>query len=122
MKDIKKRSNHVILASHANLKFKSSLPIHWGARDAMERGPVVASVTDAKARNAIGTHSGSYTVYRALSRAGGKFSPAHKPDLHNTESPTKLGPDPSWFDATRIVTLDPWGLDPQTHFKELFDK
>ena len=122
MKEVKKRSNHVILASHANLKFKSTLPIYWGARDPMERGPVVASVTDAQARNAIGTHSGSYTVYRALSIASGKHPSTHRPDLHNTESPTKIGPYESWFDPTRIVTLDPWGLDPQHHFKALYDK
>ena len=115
-----KRSNHVILASHANLKFKQTLPIDWGARNALARGPVVASVTDAKSRNAIGAHSGSYTVYRALSIASGKFPALHKPDLHNTESPTPIGPYPSWLDTTRIVSLDPWGLDPQIHFKDLF--
>jgi GTP cyclohydrolase II len=116
------RSGHIILASHANLKFKETLPINWGARNALERGPVVASVTNSKARNAIGAHSGSYTVYRALSIASGKFLASHKPDLHNTESPVKMGPFDSWFDKTKIVTLDPWGLDPKTHFKALFDE
>lgn len=118
----KKRSNHVILASHANLKYRETLPINWGARSPMERGPVVASNTNSKARNAIGTHSGSYTVYRALSIANGKFPHTHRPDLHNTESPVQLGPYDSWYDSTRIVTLDPWGLDPQIHFKPLFNQ
>jgi GTP cyclohydrolase II len=116
------RSNHVILASHANLKFRETLPINWGAKTALERGPVVASITNAKARNAIGAHSGSYTVYRALSIASGKFPTLHRPDLHNTESPAKIGPFPQWCDSTKIVTLDPWGLDPQVHFKSLFDQ
>ena len=120
--DITLRSNHVILASHANLKYKETLAINWGARDPLVRGPVVASITNSKARNAIGAHSGSYTVYRALSIAHGKFQKDHRPDLHNTESPAKIGPHPSWFDQTKIVTLDPWGLDPQIHFKSLFDK
>src|SRR5437016_3430223 len=109
--DTKKRSNHVILASHSNLVFKESLPIQWGAKDPMKRGPVVASLTNPKMRNAIGTHSGSYTVYRALSIASGKFPASHRPDLHNTESPVKIGPYEQWFDSTKIVSLDPWGLD-----------
>jgi GTP cyclohydrolase II len=86
----------------------------------MERGPVVASNTNSKARNAIGAHSGSYTVYRALSIASGKFPPQHKPDLHNTYSPAKIGPYPQWSDPTKMVSLDPWGLDPQIHFEGLF--
>ncbi len=120
--DPKNRSNHVILASHTNLKYKESLPINWGAKDPLERGPVVASLTNMKARNAIGTHSGSYSVYRALSIANGKFSPAHKPDLHNTQSPVPLGPYPQWSDPTKMISIDPWGLDPQIHFKSLYDK
>src|SRR3954471_22694126 len=122
MSDKKTRSNHIILASHSNLKYKETLPIYWGAKTAPERGPVVASVTNTKARNAIGAHSGSYTVYRALSIASGKFPPQHKPDLHNTESPVQIGPFPSWFDSTKIVSMDPWGLDPKVNFKPLFDQ
>ncbi len=110
------------MASHNNLKFKQTLPIKWGAKDPLKRGPVVASVTDNKARNAIGAHSGSYTVYRALSIASGKFPPQHRPDLNNTESPVKFGPYPAWFDSTKIVSMDPWGLDPKVNFKPLFDK
>ena len=117
-----KRSNHVILATHTNLKFKETLPISWGAKDPLSRGPVVASLTNAKARNAIGAHSGSYTVYRALSIASGKFPSKHRPDLNNTESPTKIGPHASWYDPIRIVTMDPWGLDPQVNFKPLFEQ
>lgn len=120
--DKNKRSNHVILASHTNLKYKETLPINWGAKTAAERGPVVASSTNSKTRNAIGTHSGSYTVYRALSIASGKFSPQHKPDLHNTESPVKIGPYPSWSDPDKLVAIDPWGLDPKKNFADLFEQ
>lgn len=122
MPDLNKRSNHIILASHSNLKYKDTLPINWGVKNPLERGPVVASSTNSKARNAIGTHSGSYTVYRALSIASGKFSATHKPDLNNTQSPTPIGPYEQWFDPKKMVSIDPWGLDPQIHFKELFDK
>lgn len=117
-----KQERHIILASHNNLKFKETLPIQWGAKSPKDRGPVVASVTNTKARNAIGAHSGSYTVYRALSIASGKFPPQHRPDLDNTESPVEIGPYPSWSDPLKIVSLDPWGLDPKTHFKPLFDE
>jgi GTP cyclohydrolase II len=121
-RDLKNRSSHVILASHSNLKHTESLPINWGAKNPVKRGPVVASQTNQQKRNAIGTHGGSYTVYRALSIASGKFPQSHKPDLNNTHSPTKIGPYDQWFDPTKLVAIDPWGLDPQIHFKSLFDK
>ncbi|MBU6155005.1 MAG: GTP cyclohydrolase II [Bdellovibrionales bacterium] len=116
------RSSHVILATHSNLKYPESPALTWGDRHPVKRGPVVASHTDPRARNAIGTHSGSYSVYRALSIASGKFPQTHRPDLHNTESPVKIGPYESWFDPTKIVTLDPWGLDPGLHFRPFFEK
>lgn len=117
-----KRSHHIILASQGNLQFKETIPVKWGAKTAEERGPVVASNTNHKARNAIGAHSGSYTVYRALSIASGKFPPLHRPDLNNTQSPVKIGPYPSWKDSLKMVTVDPWGLDPQLNFPKLFSE
>ena len=116
------RAEHVVLATHATLKYPESIPLDWGNKDPLKRGAVVATQTNPKARNAIGTHSGSYTVYRALSMASGKYSPTHRPDLHNTHSPVKIGPYPSWFDETKIVSLDPWGLDPSQNFPALFEK
>jgi GTP cyclohydrolase II len=116
------RAEHVVLATHATLKYPESIPLDWGNKDPLKRGAVVATQTNPKARNAIGTHSGSYTVYRALSMASGKYSPTHKPDLHNTHSPVKIGPYPSWYDETKIVSLDPWGLDPAVNFPALFEK
>jgi GTP cyclohydrolase II len=117
-----KRSAHVILTSHSKQNYKHAQPIHWGAESPTERGPVIASLTDLKERNAIGTHSGSYAIYRALSIAQGTYNINHKPDLHNTESPVKLGPHPSWFNPDKMVSIDPWGLDVQINFKNLYDK
>ena len=122
METTDKRAEHIVLATHQNLKYPESLPLAWGEKDPIKRGAVVASQTNPRARNAIGSHSGSYAVFRALSIASGKFAPNHRPDLNNTFSPVKIGPHPSWFDSTKIVSLDPWGLDPQNHFKVLFDK
>jgi GTP cyclohydrolase II len=116
------RSAHVILTSHSKQVYKHSLPIHWGARSPKERGPVIASLTDVKERNAIGTHSGSYSVYRALSIAQGKYDVNHKPDLHNTESPVKIGPYDSWYDTDKMVSIDPWGLDVQINFKDYLER
>lgn len=116
------RKEHVVLATHSNLKYPESLTLEWGHKDPIKRGPVVASQTNPRARNAIGTHSGSYTVYRALSVASGKYPPTHRPDLNNTHSPVPMGPFDSWFDETKIVSLDPWGLDPHLNFGPLFDK
>lgn len=116
------RAEHVVLATHATLKYPESIPLDWGNKDPLKRGAVVATQTNPKARNAIGTHSGSYTVYRALSMASGKYSPTHKPDLNNTHSPVQIGPYPSWFNDTKMVSIDPWGLDPQNNFKDLYEK
>ncbi len=118
----KAKLQHVILATHTNLRYKESLPIHWGAKNPLQRGPVVASVTDPRKRNAIGTHSGSYTVYRALSIASGQYPSQHKPDLNNTESPAQIGPYESWFQPEKLVAIDPWGLDPQKHFGPLYEQ
>lgn len=117
-----KKSSHVILTSHSNHVFRESLPIHWGAKSPKERGPVVATLLHENARNAIGTHSGSYTVYRALSIASKKYPIDHKPDLHNTESTTKIGPYDSWSDPEKMVSIDPWGADVNIHYKDYLDK
>lgn len=120
MKELK-RSAHVILTSHSSQVFPDSLPVNWGAKNPKDRGPIIGSLTDTKKRNAIGTHSGSYAVYRALSIAQGKYSTSHKPDLNNTESPVKIGPFPSWSDPDKMVSIDPWGFDVPFHFKEYYE-
>lgn len=100
---------HVILTSHPNQKFKQVLPIHWGVENPLERGPVVATLTNPHLRNAIGTHSGSYSVYRALATAAGHLPRDFRPDLTNTSPPVALGPYPSWWKNDAIVSIDPWG-------------
>ena len=54
-------------------------PIRWGARDAMKRGPVIGTLSDPDKRNVIGTHSGSYSVYRALAVAARVLDPHPDP-------------------------------------------
>jgi GTP cyclohydrolase II len=112
------RKSHIVLTSHPHRIFKESPAIEWGARSPQKRGPIVASFTDKAARNAIGSHSGSYTVYRALAMAAGRMPPEHKPDLTNTSPVVRIGPHASWYDPEKIVSLDPWGADVADVFKK----
>ena len=98
---------HIRLTSHAG--GYGALPIRWGAATPGERGPVVGTTTQRSHRNVIGTHSGSYSVYRALAVAAGALSRQHKADLTNTAPTDEIGPYPQWSDPGRIVSLDPWG-------------
>ncbi len=106
----KRRSNHVILTSHLNgIGTTQTIPIRWGAATPSDRGPVISSVRSTIHRNVIGTHGGSYSVYRALAVANGTLDPDHRADLTNTAPAVPLGPYPSWSDPQKIVSLDPWG-------------
>ena len=113
-----KRSSHVVLTSHSEAIFKKTLPIKWGAKNPMERGPVIGTISDMADRNAIGTHSGSYTVYRALSIASGEFHKDHRPDLTNTNATCSIGPYESWYDSEKMVSVDPWGANINESFKD----
>ena len=92
--------------------------IHWGATDPKERGPVIGTTSNPSARNVIGTHSGSYGVYRALSVAAGTLAPDHKADLTNTSPTHRFGPHDQWKDPKKIVSIDPWGADVADVFAE----
>jgi GTP cyclohydrolase II len=98
------------------------VPITWGAKTPAERGPVIGTLTDPARRNAIGAHSGSYALYRALAVAAGTLDPVHKPDLTDTAPTERIGPFPQWGDADRIVSLDPYGhLVSEAFARELAD-
>lgn len=108
--EIKKKSkSHVVLTSHPASHTTVPLSIKWGAATPKERGPVIASLTNIKNRNAIGTHSGSYSVYRALAVAAGILDPEHVPDLTDTTPPEVIGPHKQWSEPGQIISLDPWG-------------
>jgi GTP cyclohydrolase II len=98
---------HIRLTSHFG--GFGALPIQWGASAPLERGPIVATTTNRAHRNVIGTHSGSYSVYRALAVAAGALKPDHRADLTNTSPTDVIGPYPQWTEPGRIVSLDPWG-------------
>jgi len=98
----------IVLSSHPGAGGDHPVPLRWGSAAPRERGPVIAT-PGAQGRNAVGAHSGAYSLYRALAVAAGRLSPAHRPDLSNTRPAVAIGPFPQWGDASRIVSLDPWG-------------
>src|SRR4051812_21856912 len=95
---------HIRLTSHFG--GHGALPIHWAAPTPGERGPIVGTTTSRAHRNVIGTHSGSYSVYRALAVASGALSRNHKADLTNTSPTDAIGPYPQWSEPGRIVSMD----------------
>lgn len=98
---------HIRLTSHAS--GYGALPVQWGAPTPAERGPVIGTTTKRSHRNVIGAHSGSYGVYRALAVAAGALARDHRADLTNTAPTDVIGPYPQWTDASKIVSMDPWG-------------
>src|ERR1700754_1192957 len=103
------RTDHIRLTSHPEPGRKAAFPIHWGAPDARARGPIIGTVSRAGDRNVIGSHGGSYAVYRALAVSAGALDPIRRPDLTNTFPTATIGPFPQWSEPGKIVSLDPWG-------------
>jgi GTP cyclohydrolase II len=115
----KRAPRHIKLTSHPGEK--KPIPIRWGA-EAKERGPVIATLTKPGDRNVIGTHSGSYAVYRAVAVAAGVLDPDHRPDFTDTAPWHSIGPHPQWFDPGKIVSLDPFGAVVREAFAEYCQK
>ena len=101
------KARHIRLTSHSAAA--GTPTIRWAAPSSAERGPVIGTTTTRAHRNVIGTHSGSYSVYRALAVAAGARSPEHRADLTNTSPTDVIGPYPQWSQPEAIVSLDPWG-------------
>ena len=114
----KKAKSHIILSSHPSGHTAAHFKLNWHAENPKARGPVIASLTSIRNRNVIGTHSGSYSVYRALAVAAGVLDAEHVPDLTNTTPPVAIGPHPQWSQTGKIVSLDPWGHQVATVFAE----
>ncbi|KQZ01621.1 hypothetical protein ASD45_12735 [Pseudolabrys sp. Root1462] len=112
------RPDHIRLTSHPTPGGKPRFPIHWGAPTARERGPIIGTVSRPADRNVIGTHGGSYSVYRALAVSAGALDPIRRPDLTNTYPAEDIGPFGQWGEPKRIVSLDPWGHRVASDFKD----
>ncbi|MET9200413.1 GTP cyclohydrolase II [Gordonia sp. NPDC003585] len=105
---------HIRLTSHSG-GFDAPA-VEWGAPTASQRGPIIGTTGTRAHRNVIGTHSGSYSVYRALAVAAGALSRDHRADLTNTSPTDLIGPYPQWGDGNAIVSLDPWGAGVAEYF------
>ena len=103
------RQDHIRLTSHPDPEAKLRFPIQWNAATARERGPVIGTVSKLGQRNVIGSHGGSYALYRALAVSSGTLDPIRRPDLTNTYPAATIGPFPQWSEPNKIVSLDPWG-------------
>ena len=111
------RTDHIRLTSHPEPGAKLPFPITWGAASARERGPIIGTVSRPQDRNVIGSHGGSYAVYRALAVSSGALDPIRRPDLTNTFPAATIGPFAQWTEPQRIVSLDPWGHLVAENFK-----
>ncbi|MDP2006851.1 MAG: GTP cyclohydrolase II [Rubrivivax sp.] len=111
-------TRHIRLTSHPGQDSAGAPAIQWGAADALARGPVVGSTTNRSQRNVIGTHSGSYGVYRALAVAAGNLTRGHRADLTDTAPTDLIGPYPQWGEPGKMVSIDPWGASVQAVFAE----
>jgi GTP cyclohydrolase II len=121
-KEKKRAPKAIALTSHPAAHGPRPIPVQWGAQDPSVRGPLVGTVTNKAHRNVIGTHAGSYSVYRAVAVAAGALDPLKKPDLTNTSPTHTIGPHPQWFDPTRIVSLDPFGAVVSDVFRTYFER
>lgn len=107
--DAKATVKHIRLTSHPGQGQAGAPVIRWGAPSAAERGAVIGTTTNRSQRNVIGTHSGSYGVYRALAVAAGNLDKGHRADLTDTAPTDAIGPYPQWSDPEKMVSIDPWG-------------
>jgi hypothetical protein len=85
------KHKHIVLTSHPGKSGQKPIPINWGESDPIKRGPIIGTVRNANHRNVIGTHSGSYAVYRALAIASGALQANHRADLTNTSPVVHIG-------------------------------
>ncbi len=113
---------HIRLTSHPVGENSHAIPIHWGKLDPHVRGPIIATTTDIKQHNVIGTHSGAYAIYRALAVAAGQLNANYISDLSDTSPMIQIGPFPSWGDPNKIVSLDPFGHEVSHVFKKLLSE
>src|SRR3979411_3327327 len=70
---------HIRLTSHPGSAGEGMVKLRCGAASPDERGPVVASAAEPRHRNAIGSYSGAYAIYRALGVATRALAADHRP-------------------------------------------
>src|SRR2546423_14956078 len=81
---------HIRLTSHPGSAGEGMVRLRWGAKTPLERGPVVASPAEPRHRNAIGSYSGAYAIYRALAVATRAPGARPRPRLTDTAPPAAI--------------------------------
>ncbi len=117
----RKHPKAIVLTSHPGGHGPKPIPIDWANPDPLERGPLIGTLTDSRLRNVIGTHSGAYSVYRALAVAAGALDPEKRADLTDTAPTHAIGPHPQWSNPEKIVSLDPFGAVVSDVFRSYLD-
>lgn len=119
-----KWGDRIVITTYPGQNGINPIPLKWGAPSPLERGPIIVNRDNntIKRRNAIGAHSGSYSIYHALAVAINDLSRDHRPDFTNAQPPVEIGPFPQWGDPKKIVSLDPYGHVAPWVFSEIADK
>lgn len=103
--------DQIRLATYASDSDVKPIPINWYQADPLKRGPVVPSRRHSGTckHNAIGAHSGPYSIYHALSTATKRLDHDHTADYTNAHPPFEVPQVPQWSEEDKIVSLDPFG-------------
>lgn len=100
-----------VLTTFPNDPAVKPLPLSWARSEPEARGPVIASrYKDGLFKhNAIGAHSGSYCIYRALAVGSKQLNPSYTADYTNSEPVFPVKQQAQWSDIKKIVSMDPFG-------------
>lgn len=109
MKDV--YGDNIRLATYSTDSDIEPIEMNWYNKDPLKRGPVVCSRfrSGLTKHNAIGAHSGPYSIYHALSIASRRLDPHHQADYFQANPPFKFPQVPEWSEPGKIVSLDPFG-------------
>lgn len=99
------------LATYSTDADIDAIPMKWGAADPKVRGPIVCSwYKDGMSKhNAIGAHSGPYSVYHALAVGSKQLDPSYTADYTNAEPAFTVQQQNQWANGKKIVSMDPFG-------------
>ncbi|KAG0000824.1 Uracil-regulated protein 1 [Entomortierella chlamydospora] len=113
-----------VLTTYAGQKGVKPTKLNWGEADPKARGPIVVShlANQINVRNAVGAYGGPYSIYRSLAVAMGDLPADHKPNFESTQPPIKIQQQPQWADASKIVSLDPFGHLTSEYYKDEIKK
>jgi GTP cyclohydrolase II len=101
----------VVLTTYSDDPNVKPLGLNWGEKDPLVRGAIVPSRlrSGLSKHNAIGAHSGSYSIYHALAVGSKQLDPYHTADYTNAEPAFNIPEQKQWYGNEKIVSMDPFG-------------